>query len=94
MRPSLARLAPWTALALTAVAMLGPAGHAADPDASDRPSALRIDGESVWHLRFALGDAESVPGGSDLFATGVPTFEQQLRLGLEGDVAPGVTVSA
>ncbi|HEY8425953.1 MAG TPA: hypothetical protein VIK73_08075, partial [Limnochordales bacterium] len=94
MRPSLARRATWPALALTVLVVVGPVGRAADADGSDRPPALRIDGESVWHLRFALGDAESVPGGSQLFADGVPTFEQQLRLRLEGDVAPGVTVSA
>ncbi|WP_324670029.1 hypothetical protein [Geochorda subterranea] len=94
MPPTLARLATWTLLALAATATVGPAGRAEQPDAGDRPAALRIDGESVWHLRFALGDADSIPGGSDLFASGVPTLEQQLRLRLEGDVAPGVTVSA
>ncbi|MBE3598776.1 MAG: hypothetical protein IMX02_08280 [Limnochordaceae bacterium] len=32
--------------------------------------------------------------GKDLYAIGHPTFEQQLRLRMEGKVATGVTVSA
>lgn len=87
----------WTLTAVSALVALAAAGvEAADGPSEPAPPApaLRVDGESVWSLRYALGDTRAIPTGGELFASGVPTFEQQLRLRIEGDVAQGVTVSA
>lgn len=55
--------------------------------------SLTASGESVWSLRYAWGDLAGLMS-TDLYAPGRPTLEQQLRLRLMGDVAPGITVSA
>lgn len=69
----LAALGGAVALAATRVATAAPPEPQAAPP-------LRIEGESIWSLRYALGDTEAIPGANDLFGSGVPTFEQQLRL--------------
>ncbi len=66
--------------------------EAAPPPSPFQPS-LTASGESVWTLSYGFGDAAALAGRPSISAQHLG-FEQQLRLRLSGQAAPGVTVSA
>lgn len=88
-----------------AVPQVALAAHASEPAPSDQRAqesseaarafvpSFRASGQSQWSLRYAWGDPAGLLG-RELYAIGHPTFEQQLRMRLEGDVAPGVSALA
>ncbi|MBE3575814.1 MAG: hypothetical protein IMW99_10285, partial [Firmicutes bacterium] len=65
-------------------------GEPAPPGVQAAP--LKISGESTWSLRLGWGDPETLAALG--LAAGSPVFSQSLSLDLEGEVAPGMALSA
>ncbi|MBE3598451.1 MAG: hypothetical protein IMX02_06525 [Limnochordaceae bacterium] len=96
-RDALSHALPLGPVAPGEQAEIGPEQLAASqpeqPSAGGFSPSLRASGESLWNVRLAWGDVAGLLG-QEGYAAGQATFQQQLRLRLEGDVAPGAKVSS